>query len=49
MKHLQRIIFSIIVVCILCVSVSCGKKYTVKFINDNETIKEVEVKKGEKL
>ena len=49
MKHLQRIIFSIIVVCILCVSVSCGKKYTVKFINDNETIKEVEVKKGEKI
>ncbi len=49
MKHLQRIIFSIIVVCILCVSVSCGKKYTVKFINDNETIKEFEVKKGEKV
>ena len=49
MKHLKRIIFSIVVVCILCLSASCGKKYTVKFVNDNEVIKEVEVKKGEKI
>ena len=49
MKYLQRIVFSIVVVCILCLNVSCGKKYTVKFLNDNEVVKEFEVKKGEKV
>lgn len=49
MKHLQKICLIIVLIFIACLSTSCGKKYTVKFLSDNELVKEVEIKKGEKV
>ncbi len=46
MKNIQRIFLLIAVVFIATLSTSCGKKYTIKFMSDDELVKEVEVKKG---
>lgn len=46
MRNIQRIFLVIAVVVLASLSVSCGKKYTVKYISDNVVVKEVEIKKG---
>ena len=45
MRNAQKLIFVFVVMIIACINVGCGKKYTVKYISDNEIVKEIEVKK----
>lgn len=49
MKYLQKIFFTIVLLAVLCLSTSCEKKHVVKFISDDEIVKEVEVKNKEKI
>ena len=46
MRNAQKLIFVFVVMIIACINVGCGKKYTVKYISDNEIVKEIEVKKS---
>ena len=46
MRNSQKLIFVFVVMIIACINVGCGKKYTVKYISDNEIVKEIEVKKS---
>ena len=45
MKNITKILFMFVVVTLLVTMTSCSKKYSVKFISDDEIYKEVEVKK----
>ena len=49
MKYLQRIFLVATIIILISLNASCGKKYHVRFISDNEVVKEVEVKKGETI
>ena len=44
MKNFRKLFLIVTVVILLSLSTSCGKKHTVKFISDNEIVKEIEVK-----
>ena len=46
MRNAQKLIFVFVVMIIAFINVGCGKKYTVKYISDNEIVKEIEVKKS---
>ena len=45
MKNITKILFMFVVVTLLVTMTSCSKKYSVKFMSDDEIYKEVEVKK----
>ena len=49
MKHFKKIYLVFFVAFIALISSSCGKKYTVKYLNDGNVLKEIEVKKGDKV
>lgn len=46
MKNAQKLFLVFVVMFIAIINVSCGKKYTVKFISDEKIVKEIEVKKS---
>ena len=49
MNYLKRIFLITTLILLISLNASCGKKYNVKFISDNEIFKEVEVKKGQTI
>ena len=46
MKNAHKLFLVFVVMFVAIINVSCGKKYTVKFISDEKIVKEIEVKKS---